>query len=113
MIEPAQGVHLVLDKSFGPGENAIMVPHTDDGRVLFVIPWHDRLLVGTTDTPMKKADLEPRALEEEIEFILRNAARYMAKDPTRADVLGGLRRAAAPGASGWYRKQQQVDLPIA
>jgi glycerol-3-phosphate dehydrogenase len=88
MIEPAQGVHLVLDKSFGPGENAIMVPHTDDGRVLFVIPWHDRLLVGTTDTPMKKADLEPRALEEEIDFILRNAARYMAKDPTRADVLG-------------------------
>ena len=88
MIEPAQGVHLVLDRSFGPGQNAIMVPHTDDGRVLFVIPWHDRVLVGTTDTPMKKAELEPRPLEEEVHFILRNAARYMAKDPTREDVLG-------------------------
>ena len=88
MIEPAQGVHLVLDRSFGPGDNAIMVPHTDDGRVLFVIPWHDRVLVGTTDTPMKTAELEPRALDEEVEFILRNAARYMAKDPTPDDVLG-------------------------
>lgn len=88
MIEPAQGVHLVLDRSFGPGRNAVMVPHTDDGRVLFVIPWHDRVLVGTTDTPMERAELEPRPLDEEIEFILRNAARYLAKDPVRADVLG-------------------------
>ena len=87
MIEPAQGVHLVLDASFGPGTNAIMVPHTDDGRVLFVIPWHDRVLVGTTDTAMKHPDLEPRALDEEVEFILRNAARYLEKDPTRDDVL--------------------------
>ena len=87
MIEPAQGVHLVFDASFGPGDAAIMVPHTDDGRVLFVIPWHDRVLVGTTDTAMKHADLEPRPLADEIEFILRNAARYMQKDPTRDDVL--------------------------
>ncbi|MEE2681924.1 MAG: glycerol-3-phosphate dehydrogenase/oxidase [Planctomycetota bacterium] len=87
MIEPAQGVHLVFDGSFGPGDTAIMVPHTDDGRVLFVIPWHDRVLVGTTDTAMKHADLEPRPLKEEIEFILRNAARYMQKDPTHDDVL--------------------------
>ena len=52
VIEPAQGVHLVLDRSFQPSETAIMVPHTDDGRVLFVIPWHGRVVVGTTDTPM-------------------------------------------------------------
>jgi glycerol-3-phosphate dehydrogenase len=87
MTSPSQGVHLVLDRSFQPGPNAIMVPQTDDGRVLFVIPWHDRVLVGTTDTPMREAELEPRALPEEVEFILRNAGRYMAKDPTRADVL--------------------------
>ena len=87
MIEPAQGVHLVLDRTFGPSENAIMVPHTDDGRVLFVVPWHDRVLVGTTDTPMKQADLEPRALPEEVDFILRNASRYMARDPKRSHVL--------------------------
>ncbi len=85
-VEPAQGVHLVLDASFSPGRTAIMVPHTDDGRVLFVIPWHGRTLVGTTDTPMTRAELEPRALPEEVEFILRNANRYLAKDPTPADV---------------------------
>ena len=86
MIEPAQGVHLVFDKSLQPSARAIMVPHTDDGRVLFVIPWHDRIVVGTTDTPMKKAEIEPRALPDEIEFILRNAGRYLERDPTRADV---------------------------
>jgi len=87
VIEPAQGVHLVLPKRFQPGGNAIMVPHTDDGRVLFVIPWHDRVLVGTTDTPMREPAIEPRALDEEVEFILRNAARYLEQDPTRQDVL--------------------------
>jgi glycerol-3-phosphate dehydrogenase len=87
MTTLSQGVHLVLDASFQPGDNAIMVPHTDDGRVLFVIPWHGRVLVGTTDTPMPHADLEPRALPEEVDFILRNAGRYMAKDPEHRDVL--------------------------
>ncbi|MBV5346352.1 MAG: FAD-dependent oxidoreductase, partial [Rhodoferax sp.] len=87
MIEPAQGVHLVLPKSFLAGDTAIMVPHTDDGRVLFVIPWHDRVIVGTTDTPMKVAEIEPKPLDEEIGFILRNASRYLQREPTRADVL--------------------------
>ncbi|MEK6247254.1 MAG: glycerol-3-phosphate dehydrogenase/oxidase, partial [Planctomycetales bacterium] len=87
IIEPAQGVHIVLDGSFQPGENAIMVPHTDDGRVLFVIPWHNRVIVGTTDTPMKQPQLEPRALPEEVGFILRNASRYMQRDPQESDVL--------------------------
>lgn len=87
MLAPSQGVHLVLDRSFQPSDTAIMVPRTDDGRVLFVIPWHDRVLVGTTDTPVPRAEIEPRALPEEIAFILRNAARYLARDPTAADVL--------------------------
>ncbi|MSR44938.1 MAG: glycerol-3-phosphate dehydrogenase/oxidase [Phycisphaerales bacterium] len=86
MIEPAQGVHLVFDRAMQPSDRAIMVPHTDDGRVLFVIPWHERIIVGTTDTPMKQAVIEPRALPEEIDFILRNAGRYLQRDPTRADV---------------------------
>jgi len=83
----SQGIHLVLDASFQPAPNAIMVPHTDDGRVLFVIPWYERVLVGTTDTPIDRAELEPRALPEEIDFILQTVGRYMAKDPTRGDVL--------------------------
>lgn len=87
MIAPSQGVHLVLDRSFQPSDTAIMVPKTDDGRVLFVIPWYERVLVGTTDTPMEQPELEPRALKQEIDFILRNAARYLAHDPSAADVL--------------------------
>jgi glycerol-3-phosphate dehydrogenase len=87
MITPSQGVHLVLDRSFLQGDTAIMVPQTDDGRVLFVIPWHDRVLVGTTDTEVDHADMEPRPLAEEIGFILRNAARYLEHDPTEADCL--------------------------
>jgi glycerol-3-phosphate dehydrogenase len=100
IIEPAQGVHLILDHSFQPGDNAIMVPHTDDGRVLFVIPWHERVIVGTTDTSMDRVELEPRALPDEVDFILRNAARYMQRDPKRADVLSvfaGLRPLVHPG----------------
>jgi glycerol-3-phosphate dehydrogenase len=87
MVRPSQGVHLVLDRSFLPGDSAVMVPHTDDGRVLFAIPWHGRTVVGTTDTAVPRADLEPRALEEEIAFLLEHAARYLSKDPSRADVL--------------------------
>lgn len=84
---PSQGVHLVLDRSFQPSDSALMVPKTDDGRVLFMIPWHDRVLVGTTDTPIPEASEEPRALEEEVDFILANANRYLARDPSREDVL--------------------------
>jgi len=97
-IAPSQGVHLVLDKSFLPGNDAIMIPKTDDGRVLFLVPWHGRVVVGTTDTPIKQESLEPIALEEEIEFILKTAARYLTKAPKRTDVLSvfaGLRPLAA------------------
>jgi len=87
MIKPSQGSHIVLDKSFLPGDSAIMVPHTADGRVLFAIPWHDRVIVGTTDTPMADTELEPTPLPEEIDFLLAHAARYLTKDPTPDDVL--------------------------
>ncbi|MBO6522997.1 MAG: glycerol-3-phosphate dehydrogenase/oxidase [Balneolaceae bacterium] len=99
IIQCAQGVHLVLDKEFLPGNAAIMVPHTDDGRVLFAVPWHGKALVGTTDTPIEKPDLEPKALEEEIEFILRHAKQYLSKDPKRNDVksvFAGLRPLVRP-----------------
>lgn len=86
-VQPSQGVHLVFDRRFLAGDTAIMVPHTDDGRVLFVIPWHGRALVGTTDTAMAEPEMEPRPLPDEIDFILRNAGRYLAMDPTRSDVL--------------------------
>lgn len=94
MIQPSQGVHLVLDKEFLPGDSAIMVPHTEDGRVLFAVPWHDKVVVGTTDTPVEESELEPRPLQEEVEFILRHAAKYLTKDPALTDVqstFAGLR----------------------
>lgn len=97
-IRPSQGIHLVLDKSFLPGNCALMIPKTDDGRVLFAVPWYGKLVVGTTDTPINTPDLEPIALDEEIEFILNTMAKYLTKKPLRSDVLSifaGLRPLAA------------------
>jgi len=87
MIVPSQGIHLVFEASFLQGTSAIMVPHTSDGRVLFAIPWHGHTLVGTTDTPIAAATLEPVATEQEIDFILTTAGQYLTKAPTRDDVL--------------------------
>jgi glycerol-3-phosphate dehydrogenase len=87
IISPSQGVHIVLDKTFLPGDAAILVPHTEDGRVLFAVPWHDRVIVGTTDTPIEKPTLEPLPLKEELDFLLDHAAKYLTKDPSASDVL--------------------------
>jgi len=108
MIVPSQGIHLVFDSSFLQGECAVMVPHTSDGRVLFAIPWHRHTLVGTTDTPIAAATLEPVAMEQEVDFILATAGQYLAKAPTRDDVLSvfaGIRPLvrAAGEASGVVR----------
>jgi len=94
IIAPSQGVHIVLDKHFLPGEAAIMVPHTDDGRVLFAVPWHDKIIVGTTDTPVQEISAEPRAMTQEVDFILQQISRYLTKPPSRKDirsVFAGLR----------------------
>lgn len=86
-IKPSQGVHLVLPKEFLTGDSAIMIPKTDDDRVLFAVPWHNRVIVGTTDTPRDQPELEPVAQESEIEFILSTAGRYLTRAPKRSDVL--------------------------
>jgi glycerol-3-phosphate dehydrogenase len=87
MLSPSQGVHIVLDKSFLPGETALMIPRTDDGRVLFAIPWHGKAVIGTTDTPVNEAKIEPRAQPEEIEFLISHAGRYLNRTPARSEVL--------------------------
>jgi len=110
MVRPSQGVHLVFDKSFLPGDDAIMIPKTDDGRVLFLVPWHNRVIAGTTDTPIDEHSLEPIALEKEIEFILKTAGRYLTKQPTRQDALAvfaGLRPLAAP--TGNSNKTKEIS----
>ncbi|MEO0899726.1 MAG: glycerol-3-phosphate dehydrogenase/oxidase [Bacteroidota bacterium] len=108
MIRPSQGVHIVLDKSFLPGDHAIMIPKTSDGRVLFCVPWHDKIVVGTTDTLREEPELEPQALEKEINFILETAQANLAKKPERKDVLAtfaGLRPLAAPKEEGKSTKE--------
>lgn len=103
LVSPSQGVHLVLPRPFLPGDSAIMIPKTDDGRVLFAVPWHGRVVVGTTDTPVSEAELEPRALPEEVGFLLSHAARYLNQDPKATDVLSvfaGLRPLVAAKGAG-------------
>lgn len=99
VICASQGVHLVLDKCFIPNDIALMIPKTSDGRVLFAVPWHDKVVVGTTDIEKQRIDLEPIALEEEVDFILETASRFLQKAPQRSDVksvFAGLRPLVAP-----------------
>jgi glycerol-3-phosphate dehydrogenase len=99
LVRVSQGIHLVLHRSFLPGNAALMIPQTSDGRVLFALPWHNHLLVGTTDTPVNQHSPEPVAQEDEINFVLHNVSQYLSKQPQRSDVLSifaGLRPLAAP-----------------
>lgn len=109
-VRPSQGVHVVLEASFLQSDSAIMIPKTSDGRVLFAVPWHGKVVVGTTDTLMKHPLAEPVALEEEIRFILDTAGRYLVRPPRRKDVLAvfaGLRPLAAPRQEGM--KTQEIS----
>lgn len=97
-IRPSQGIHIVLDKTFLNSTSAILIPKTEDGRVLFVIPWYGKVVVGTTDTPLDVINLEPIALDDEINFILTTTQKYLVKPPKREDILcifAGLRPLAA------------------
>lgn len=85
-IAPSQGIHLVIDKHFFSGNTALMMPKTDDGRVFFLIPWHNKLILGTTDTPVKNVTLEPEALQEEIDFVIHHFNKYATSKITKADV---------------------------
>lgn len=99
LVAPSQGVHLVVEQDFLPGEHALLVPSTRDGRVLFAVPWLGKLILGTTDTPRDDVPLEPRPLAAEVDFILSEAARYLRRAPTRADVRSswaGLRPLVRP-----------------
>ena len=87
LLTLSQGAHIVLDKSFLPGDCALMSPRTADGRVFFAIPWRNRTLIGTTETPVSQAVVEPRPLRDEIEFLLAHAARQLARKPGAADIL--------------------------
>jgi glycerol-3-phosphate dehydrogenase len=102
LVQPSQGVHLVVDREFLAGDHALLVPKTEDGRVLFAVPWLGKLILGTTDTPRQDVPREPLAQAQEIDFILREASRVLSRPVRREDVRSqwvGLRPlvAAEPG----------------
>ncbi len=108
IVRPSQGIHLVLNKSFLPGNDAIMIPKTDDGRVLFLVPWQNKVVVGTTDTPLDSHSLEPKALDEEVDFILFTANKYLNKKVGKEDVLSifaGLRPLAVSKSNSEKTKE--------
>lgn len=112
LVRPSQGVHLVVDRSFLGGDDAIMIPKTSDGRVMFGVPWHNRVILGTTDIPVTEFVLEPKALNEEVDFILETAGRFLTRKPTRSDVLcvfAGLRPLAAPKNGGEGAKTKEIS----
>lgn len=93
-ISPSQGIHIVLDQKFLGGNTAIMIPNTDDGRVLFAIPWHNRVLLGTTDTGNVPVEINPKPMEEEVEYLIEHAGRYLSMKPSHGDIrasFAGLR----------------------
>jgi glycerol-3-phosphate dehydrogenase len=101
MVAPSQGVHLVVDRRFLPGHHALLVPKTEDGRVLFAVPWLGKTILGTTDTPRDDLARDPLPFHDEVEFILREAGRYLDGAPRRADVRSvwvGLRPLVKPTA---------------
>ncbi|MFN0728036.1 glycerol-3-phosphate dehydrogenase/oxidase [Polaribacter gochangensis] len=112
----SRGTHIVLDKSFLKGETAIMIPHTKDGRVLFAVPWHDKLLIGTTDVEVQEYNLDPVSTEEEISFLLNHTAKYLTKDPTRKDIksiFSGLRplvKNDASESSSEISREHQIEI---
>lgn len=121
MIAPSQGIHLIFDKSFLGGSSAIMVPRTSDRRLLFAIPWHEHLLVGTTDQPVPAPSYEPVPLEQEIQFILETVSRYLTTPPKREDILSafaGIRplvRSAQPksGKTSTISRDHTIEIDAA
>lgn len=99
MVAPSQGLHVVVDREFLGGDHALMVPKTADGRVLFGVPWLGKLILGTTDTPRGDLAREPRPFKHELEFILKESARYLVRPPREADIRSlwvGLRPLVKP-----------------
>jgi glycerol-3-phosphate dehydrogenase len=115
LLARSQGIHIVVDRSFLPGDHAVMIPKTDDGRVLFALPWHDCVVIGTTDTPVPHADIEPRALEDEIEFVLSHTEKYLTRRPQPHEVLSvfaGLRPLVKAGGDSGNTKALSRDHTI-
>jgi glycerol-3-phosphate dehydrogenase len=94
IVTVSQGIHVVVDKEFLPSATAIMIPHTDDNRVLFAVPWHNKTIIGTTDTPIDTVSAEPIPLNDEVDFVMHHIGKYLTKKPLQSDIrsiFAGLR----------------------
>lgn len=116
-VRPSQGTHLVLDAEFLPGLRALMIPETEDGRVLFAIPWHGKVLLGTTDVAVSSVSHEPRAMASEVDYLLRYAGMYLNRKPTRKDIrscFSGLRPlvAAKSGTSATSKLSREHEIYV-
>jgi glycerol-3-phosphate dehydrogenase len=113
MLRLSRGAHIVLERAFLPGDTAVLVPRTDDDRVVFLIPWRGRTLVGTTDTPVEAPSHEPLATSADIDYLLEHASRYLSRAPARADVrsaFAGLRPLpTAKGPTANLRRDHRVE----
>lgn len=114
-ITPSQGTHVVVSRAFLPTDRAIMIPDTDDGRVLFAIPWLNHTLIGTTDMAVDKIELDPQPQISEVDYLLEHVGRYLTKSPQRQDVLStfaGLRPlvAQAGKSTSQLSREHLIDL---
>ncbi len=86
-VTVSQGSHFVLPREFLPGNAALMIPRTSDGRVLFAIPWHERVVVGTTDDPVPQAEYDPQAMTDERNFLMAHIEKYLGRRPKAQEIL--------------------------
>jgi glycerol-3-phosphate dehydrogenase len=86
LLSVSQGSHFVLPRDFLPGDHAMMIPKTSDGRVLFAIPWHGATVVGTTDEAVEKASVEPHAMAKERSFLMDHIGKYLGRRPKPEEV---------------------------
>jgi glycerol-3-phosphate dehydrogenase len=94
VVSPSRGIHIVIDKKYYNSVHAMLIPKTTDGRVLFAVPWHNKVIIGTTDTKTENILDEPIASKEEINFVIENFNQYMQQHLDLADiksVYAGLR----------------------
>ena len=87
LLSVSRGSHIVVRAELLGGSTAIMVPKTDDGRVIFLIPWQGRVVIGTTDIPVTGSVMEPGYTEAEIDYLLELANLYLVTPITRDDIL--------------------------
>jgi glycerol-3-phosphate dehydrogenase len=85
LLQVSSGTHIMLPRRFAPAEGGITIPKTEDGRVLFILPWEGGCLVGTTDDQARVSD-QPAASGEDVDYLLRHLERYFNLDVQRSDI---------------------------